>query len=257
MTAKEALQYGLVELRKTKAPAIHLEDWNYWFNKGIQEYINERYSRFATTQQLSDDLSALTASAIINITLSGGTYSGAYTGGSTEPSVPVSIGKKYGSDFYTFKTPDNYWHMLGAHVTTETKVPYKCHPKGWEANFPAKRLTADVAGGIMNNSFLKPAFKRPYYSFGSGNTNTRPDLFLYVGSTALFGIKDMYIDYLKAPQTVTLTVQQRDLPIDTSQVIEFPEYVCAEILKRVIKLILESSSDPRLQTQPVVNTTIQ
>jgi hypothetical protein len=257
MTAKEAYQNGLTELRKQKSPSIHLEDWNYWYNKGLQEYTNERYNLFDTTQQLSDDLAALTTSSTMTITQTGLVYSGAYTGGSLEPSVPVSIGKKYGSDFYKFKTPDNYWHMLGSHVTTATKIPYKCHPRGFEINFPSKRLTANIAGGIMNNSFLRPDFKRPYHSFGDGSVAAvRPDLFYYIGDMNKFEIKSVYMDYLKEPAIVTLTVTQRDLPIDTSQIIEFPEYVCAEILKRVVKLILEASSDPRLNTQPIVNKTI-
>jgi hypothetical protein len=258
MTTKESYEYGLMEIRKAKAPSIHLEDWNYWWNKGKQEYCNERYNLFATTQQLTDDLAALTTSAVITLTQTGLTYTGAYTGGSVEPSVAVSTGKKYGSDFYRFKTPDNYWHMLGSHVTTFTRIPYKCYPAGSETNYPSKRLTANIANGIMNNSFLRPDFKRPYHSFGDDVTNTsvRPDLFFYVGNMAQFGISSIYIDYLKEPAVDTLTVQQRDLPVDTSDTIEFPEYVCAEILKRVVKLILEVSSDPRLNTQPLVNKTI-
>ena len=257
MTLKESYEYILTELRKVKSPSIHLEDFNYWYNKGKQEYINERYSLFATTQQVSDDLSALTTSAVFTITQVGLNYTGAYTGGSAELLVPISTGKKYGSDFYRFKSPDNYWHMLGSHVTTVTKRPYKCHPKGWEVNFPSKRLTANIANGIINNAFLKPDFMRPYHSFGDGSVQAvRPDLLFYTGDFSKFGISSIYIDYLKEPTVVNLTVSMRDLPLDTSPVLEFPEYVCAEIVKRVVKLILESSSDPRLQTNIPMNSSI-
>ena len=109
----------------------------------------------------------------------------------------------------------------------------------------------------MNNAFQKPDFSRPYHSFADGaGANTKPDLLYYVGNLNKFGIKDIYIDYLKDPATINLTVQERDLPVDTSPTIEFQDYVCNEIIKRVVKLILEVSSDPRLQTQVPVNTSI-
>ena len=37
---------------------------------------------------------------------------------------------------------------------------------------------------------------------------------------------------------------------------EFPDYVCQEIINVLVKLVMENSSDPRLQTHIPVNTTI-
>jgi len=260
MTEKQVYENVLREVRKAKAPSLHLEDFNYFATKGIREYCNERYIQFDTTQQLTDDLQALTVSvnfAITPPTIMGAPYTGAYSGGFTEAGVPISTGKKYGSDFYRFKAPDNYWHFLGSHVSARTRAPYKCHPVGYTVNKPSKRLTANIANGIINNAFLKPNFDRPYHSFSEGsNNNVNPDLFYYIGDLTKYQIDDIYIDYLKAPNSINLTIQQRDLPIDTSAELEFPEYVCQEIVKRIVKLVLEASSDPRLQTNPPVNTSI-
>lgn len=66
----------------------------------------------------------------------------------------------------------------------------------------------------------------------------------------------MYIDYLKTPQNIRLTQEQLDLTEDTSQMMEFPDYVCQEIINVLVKLVMENSSDPRLQTYIPVNTTI-
>ena len=41
MTVKEAYENVLRELRKHKSPSLHLDDYNYWINKGIQEYLIE------------------------------------------------------------------------------------------------------------------------------------------------------------------------------------------------------------------------
>lgn len=54
------------------------------------------------------------------------------------------------------------------------------------------------------------------------------------------------VDYLKTPQYIRLTQEQLDSTIDTSQVLEFPDYVCQEILNGLVKLIMENASDPRL-----------
>lgn len=37
---------------------------------------------------------------------------------------------------------------------------------------------------------------------------------------------------------------------------EFPDYVCQEIINGLVKLVMENSSDPRLQTNIPVNQTI-
>lgn len=256
MTEKQVYENVLTELRKVKSPSLHLEDYNYWGNKGIQEYCNERYNQFAISQQLSDDLQPLTTSAVFTLPTVA-TPTGAWTGGTTENTIAVTTGKKYGSDFYRFKSPDNYWHMTGSHVTSVTLFNYKCYPAGYEENASSKRLTQDIANGIVNNSFLKPSIKRPYHSFGDGaNGNIKPDLFYFIGDGNKYALKEVYIDYLKEPRKINLTVQQRDLPIDSSAVMEFPDYACNEIIKRIVKLVLEASSDPRLQTKIPVDTSI-
>jgi len=35
--------------------------------------------------------------------------------------------------------------------------------------------------------------------------------------------------------------------------LEFPDYVCQEILNELVHIIMEHISDPRLQTHPVVS----
>ena len=47
-----------------------------------------------------------------------------------------------------------------------------------------------------------------------------------------------------------------DLTQDTSQIMEFPDYVCQEIINELAKLLLENAGDPRLQTNLAVNQTI-
>jgi hypothetical protein len=78
----------------------------------------------------------------------------------------------------------------------------------------------------------------------------------YYGNSSDFKINKIAIDYLKEPQKTKLTIQQRDLPVDKSAELEFTEYVCNEIIKTTVLLILELTSDPRIQTKPQIDTTI-
>ena len=66
----------------------------------------------------------------------------------------------------------------------------------------------------------------------------------------------IYIDYLKVPQHIRLTQAELDRTEDTSQVLEFPDYVCQEILNELVNIIMENIGDPHLQTHPVVSQSI-
>ena len=64
------------------------------------------------------------------------------------------------------------------------------------------------------------------------------------------------IDYIKTPQHIRLTQKEIDKTEDVSQMLEFPDYVCQEILNELVHIIMENISDQRLQTHPVVSQSI-
>ena len=76
------------------------------------------------------------------------------------------------------------------------------------------------------------------------------------GTNKTFELKKVFIDYLKTPQHIHLTQKQIDTIEDTSQILEFPDYVCQEILNELVHIIMEHISDPRIQTHPVVSQSI-
>lgn len=78
----------------------------------------------------------------------------------------------------------------------------------------------------------------------------------YGKDDSLFKLVNVYIDYLKSPQFIRLTQEQVDQVTDSSQILEFPDYVCQEIVNELIKLLMENSSDPRLQTNIPINQSI-
>ena len=78
----------------------------------------------------------------------------------------------------------------------------------------------------------------------------------YGTDDSVFKLTDVYVDYIKAPQHIRLTQEQLDNTEDYSQLLEYPDYVCQEIINELVHLIMENISDQRLQTHPVVSQSI-
>jgi len=76
------------------------------------------------------------------------------------------------------------------------------------------------------------------------------------GSNPLYELKSVYVDYIKSPIYIHLTQEQINSGSDTSQVLEFPDYVCYEIINVFVRLYMENVIDPRLQTNIPLNSTI-
>lgn len=67
MTAIQAYESVLIELNKVKAPHLSLNDFVYFFNKAIQQYVNLVYNQYDINQQRVDDLRVLKASAKLSL----------------------------------------------------------------------------------------------------------------------------------------------------------------------------------------------
>ena len=286
MTARELYEYSLIECNKLEAPSLLLEDYNYFINKAVQQYINTIYNRYDINQQSTDDLRVLKTSTVVILR--------AGEVGETGLTANTDLfGKSYIGEL-----PKDYLHMLNCIVEFDPKKNFKCYETGDPVQFAARRLTSDMFSGILNNAYMRPMYKRPYYYINNFNaqnpnlpTNSKMDdqipdsaqgltddtstvdsikptqgrnanitkvlLEIRFGKDdSLFKPTKAYVDYLKGPQFIRLTQAQIDLTEDTSQVLEFPDYVCFEIVNIFTRLLLENSSDPRLQTNLPINNTI-
>ena len=155
-------------------------------------------------------------------------------------------------------------------------------------SFGAKRLTADAWPQVLSNYYFKPNYKRPYYylnnvtinpvypttdnvediTFGNSGNITRVPGVRYGNKSKVkmeirngksnpsFILSRVYIDYLRAPQFIHLSQEEIDEVEDNSQVLEFPDYICQEIVNELVKLIMENGSNPRLQTNIPINQSI-
>ena len=378
MTSRQVYEGTLVELNKVNAPSLLLEDFNYLFNKAIYQYINKKYNIYDVNQQSTDDMRVLKATAILTPAKASDSYA-----------VGDNILAKnslYGAT-YEVTLPTDYLHLLNCVCNFKVNKNFKCYDEGSYVQFGATRLTSDIWSQIINNFYMRPSYKKPYYYIHNVNkqvnvptnpntydgllrdTSVTPDSkyvlptggistsenngqlvvqplyykftteensdpliingehvkyndneLYYLHTTAsgglgkgtdgqhsisvgsnnetavssnlsrslledndlvkrkaavrygnasevrleirygkddtLFKLENVYVDYIKTPQHIRLTQEQLDLTEDTSQMMEFPDYVCQEIINELVKLCMENASDPRLQTNLAVNQTI-
>lgn len=360
MTARQVFEATLIELSKIQAPSLKLYEFNYLFNKAINQYINKVYNVYDINQQTTDDLRVLKAttfltphkvelagkkssaakdSAIQNTSAVTGNQDspeGGYTGQASSylSKVHRSIQSLHGATYEVYM-PIDYLHMLNCVCIYYVAKQKDCWDAGSYIEIPATRLTADSWSQIITDIYNRPSPMRPYYyihnlnqqqilptdprtsvetgtgleevgidmngiyqvthadggewkdnDINSGTTGTdiekqnsnfqrtfklnvngkdtqvslvEKPIALRAGNTSnvrceirygkddsLFQLVEVQIDYVKCPQFIRLTQEQIDLTEDTSQIMEFPDYVNQEIINELVHLVMERVNDPRL-----------
>lgn len=357
-TARQIWEAALTETNKTGAPSMLLSDYNYFINKAINQYVNKHYTIYDISQQTTDDLRVLKASAMLQV--KNIKYSPEIGGKVIDfNNFGAGLAKMFAGT-YEVILPQDYLHMLNCKCIFKMLSDFRCYDKDNYIPFDATRLTADAKSQIDGNAYLTPKPWRPYYCIHNVNvvdgiaTNPRDATYNPYGTDFATGFKTDYsnleikpydgadvksskpevigvnnatnttlteqdkttslnngfdrtitlknpyteenkpidivdvkpagirmgnntgvrceilcgkddsvfkllyvlVDYIKAPQHVRLTQEQIDLIKDTSQIMEFPDYVCQEIINELIMLIMENQSNQRLQTHPQVSQSI-
>lgn len=165
MTAKGIYEAVLTEMNKLQAPSITLEDFNYFANKAISQYINKRYNIYDVNQQTTDDLRVLKATTMLTPQ-----RASIYNIDDDEAQDAELVKSLYGAT-YEVNLPDDYLHMLNCICVFKVKAQHKCYNQGEYLQFGASRLTADAWSQIINNFYMKPSYKRPYYYIHNVNTD--------------------------------------------------------------------------------------
>lgn len=375
MTSKQVFEATLIELDKQSAPAVTLESFNYFFNKAINQFVNKQYNvGVDTDQQRTDDIRVLKATTILTPykkpkTLNQEIQKLLKDGDSslTLNTGDLDVFSPYGAT-YEFNLPSDYLHLLNCICLFRVKKRINCpYNVGDIIKKGATKCNADTWPMIIDNLYMRPSYRRPYYYINNVNTQlqnptnpiksdssiqssiqytgtdintkehfetdltntniattspvsggssseqvqtwetvynytghdltsqiptsyTKPNnrnLSIKIGDessndstvaktaghrygnssnvrlevrygqdSSVFELIGIMIDYIKAPQFIRLTQKQLDLTEDSSQTLEFPDYICQEIINELVKLIMENASDPRMQTQPAVSMSI-
>ena len=361
MTARQVFESTLIELSKTQAPSLKLYEFNYLFNKAINQYINKVYNVYDINQQTTDDLRVLKATAFLTphkVEINKGTTDSAiqntsavtgnqdqakqestttaYNGQATSylSKAHRSIQSLHGATYEVF-LPIDYLHMLNCVCIYYVAKTKDCWDAGSYIEIPATRLTADSWSSIITDIYNRPSPMKPYYyihnlnqsqkiptdprnstavgtgleeigidmatfpyqvthadggegvtsinsgiaggtdidsqnsnfqrtyKFGEADTDrislVEKPIAARIGNTSnvrceirygkddsLFQLAEVQVDYVKCPQFIRLTQEQIDLTEDTSQIMEFPDYVNQEIINELVHLVMERINDPRL-----------
>lgn len=285
MTIRQLYDNLLSELNKVEAPSILLEDFVYFANKAVQQYVNKVYNRYDINQQSTDDLRALKSTVQLEI--------------NCDSNIALPTEDAY---WYAY-LPEDYLHLLNCIVVFKKDGNYQsksvCKDSNEKStvNSLARRLTSDMYPNVMNNAYFKPSYKTPYYFITKLNVNSNEDLLdgilnpcsnkqvvssnamlsqildpcgdtsdeelsgvlkleIRCGSNKKYVPSSIYVDYLRVPKKITLSYTELENEVDTTKMLEFPEYVCYEIVNECVKLIMENESDPRLETNTAINQTI-
>ena len=146
-------------MNKLEAPSLLLEDYNYFINKAVQQYINLVYAKLEIDQQSTDDIRVLKTSAILKpVKLS------------ENPTYSHLANGMFKSSYYV-DLPADYMHLLNCIVEYKVGVSnFKCYNKGDMVYFAARKLTPDMYTQVLNNAYMRPMYKRPYYYLNNINT---------------------------------------------------------------------------------------
>ena len=279
MTVRQMYEYALIELNKLKAPSMLIEDYVYLLNKAIQQYINLVYNRAEYNQQSSDDLSFLQTTHEIK------------PGDPPKVTDNDTIWTLELPNDYV-----HMLNCIATFIGDSDGRAKRCsglEDKSKVVSSLCRRLTADIYPDVLRNYYLRPSHKNPYW-YIINNTNQGEKVsdkskystenvqdsssmdyrYIYMKgrgdrtahqSTVNIEIHSgksdwvldkIYITYIKAPMYVSMTEDEVLAIEDNTQNLEFPDYVCYEIINILVKLVMENTSDPRLQTNMPVNQTI-
>lgn len=100
-------------MNKKEAPSLLLEDYNYFINKAINQYINKMYNWYDVNQQKTDDLRVLKSTAVLTPLINDD-----YTGSGLFNKV------------YEVDLPDDYLHILNCVVEYNVLKRFKCYDPG-------------------------------------------------------------------------------------------------------------------------------
>ena len=156
MTARQVYEGVLTEMNKVQAPSMLLEDFNYFINKAVNQYINKKYNVYDVNQQSTDDLRVLKATMVLKVAKTN------KYGEPNEHGDVISRNAMFGATYEAY-LPEDYLHMLNCICNYKVKKQFKCYDPNTYVQFGATRLTADLWGQIINNFYMKPSYKRPYY----------------------------------------------------------------------------------------------
>lgn len=216
MTALEAYKNVLRELDKFETPDFDPGDFTYWFNNSINKYVNENYMNGDVLQKDLDDIRVLLSEPQTNFT-------------------------QDASNKSLFSLPEDYLHILDAEATGKALSNYRRWKKDDVKRFELRRERTNRKGVGIRNQYDAPSEDNAKYRIVENK--------MYVLLGDKFEPTALQCWYIKKPQAVVLGPLGSDYGDPAyNSVLQFPDYVCLEIIKVCKTDVLELFESSRLQS---------
>ena len=170
--------------------------------------------------------------------------------------------KEYADDEFSTRSKPNIEFLATIYYSKDLKTWYedKNFTKAATiSNFDASNVKTvqkePFSRTISLNKYVVNTVEKPAYLRHSNPQKVRMEI-RYGKDNSVYELVEVRVDYVKSPQFIRLTQDQIDLTTDTSQIMEFPDYICQKIINKLVALLLERSSDPRLATNVQINRTM-
>lgn len=222
MNALEAYRDVLRELDKYESPTFTVNDFNYFYNKAISQYIDSNYRQFDLLMKDVQDLSCFTASQTLTLPSSG------------EVSLPLA----------------DYRHLLSLKITVKFKVNIGRYKSGQSYEFWPERMKSGQKGFRYRSAYGKPNFRRYYYEIysvvESGVPVNKVRILFDSSKVEFFGTNNLVVDYIKQPAAIALAsngLNPQTLEFNQSTTVRNNIYF--EIINICRALFLENIESPR------------
>lgn len=285
MTLKNVYENTLHDLSIFDQGNLHIDEFNHHVNRSVYNIVNKIYNFFNVNQQTSDDLQVLKKTFSVSSIGSGpNELTQVGTNAKYRVSLPAdyyhllnclvtytvqsdfkchSIGdeitrsaKRLTSDMYARILRDSFQkpHWKRPYYTikgTDNQIKNDYNTAGGPLVPNSEHIIREQGSEIGHNSFVD------INADNTADENYGPTIEINYGNDiSVFLISNVDIDYIKTPYYLRITPDQIESVTDISPIMEFPDYVCHEIVKEIVKLVLENRQDPRIQTYSPVNETI-
>ena len=244
MTLLEVYNNVLIEQNKNEAPSMLLEDFNYFFQKAVYKTTEDEYVAYGTHQIITDDLLHIKRDVdITTFALKAGTMQEAT---------------------YDITLPEDYYHILGCTLKYKKTYTNRCN-KTVDKIFiqGVAKLKENMSTGIAQNYYFKPSWKTPYYFFNSKSVSLQAtnkqnpypiSMELRCGDNHTdYTPLQLHVDYIRIPKKYILTSNDIESETDNSMILEYSENMCYKIINNIMLLVLENTSDARLQSNVSIN----
>lgn len=287
MTLKQMFENALVAVNKVETPSLLLNDFNFFANKAVYQICNKNYNNYEINQQLTDNLRILKATSIIDVdpilnnldaykvTLPSDYYhilgcicvftlnaaTNCKEAGTTIKSSAIRLTSdmwpRVIENYYNQPTYKRPYFFLN-HLNQSNLIPTDPHTSTQGTDISEATSATVVTGGLPDTidiSTFSTSLVDKIAKVRYGNASAVL-MEIRCGNSTTYTLNKVIVDYLKVPQYLKLTQEEIDNIDDSSQILEWPDYMCYEILNELVALMLENASDPRLQTNIPINQSI-